>query len=52
MPQATQVWIGTSWKMNKTLAAARVFANGLAAADADRDQRIQRFRHPAVHGGA
>jgi triosephosphate isomerase len=46
MPQATQVWIGTSWKMNKTLAAARVFANGLAAADADRDQRIQRFVIP------
>src|SRR3954463_9199691 len=46
MPQATQVWIGTSWKMNKTLAAARVFANGLAAADVDRDQRIQRFVIP------
>ena len=26
------VWIGTSWKMNKTLAEARVFADGLLAA--------------------
>ena len=26
------VWIGTSWKMNKTLAEARHFAEPLAAA--------------------
>lgn len=39
-------WIGTSWKMNKTLAEARVFAEGLAAADAGRDPRIQRFVIP------
>lgn len=39
-------WIGTSWKMNKTLAEARAFAEGLAAADADRDPRIQRFVIP------
>jgi len=39
-------WIGTSWKMNKTLAEARDFAEGLAAADADRDDRIQRFVIP------
>lgn len=39
-------WIGTSWKMNKTLAEARIFAEGLAAADADRDDRIQRFVIP------
>lgn len=39
-------WIGTSWKMNKTLAEARVFAQGLAAADATRDPRIQRFVIP------
>ncbi len=42
----TDTWIGTSWKMNKTLAEARVFANGLAAADAARDSRIQRFVIP------
>ena len=39
-------WIGTSWKMNKTLAEARVFAEGLAAADSTRDPRIQRFVIP------
>ncbi|MDB6178354.1 triose-phosphate isomerase [Paracoccus sp. Z330] len=39
-------WIGTSWKMNKTLAEARMFAQGLAAADAGRDPRIQRFVIP------
>ena len=39
-------WIGTSWKMNKTLAEARAFAEGLAAADGARDPRIQRFVIP------
>lgn len=39
-------WIGTSWKMNKTLAEARSFANALAEADAQRDERIQRFVIP------
>jgi len=39
-------WIGTSWKMNKTLAEAQAFAEGLAAADASRDARIQRFVIP------
>ncbi|MDQ7777619.1 triose-phosphate isomerase [Paracoccus aminovorans] len=42
----TEFWIGTSWKMNKTLAEARGFAEGLAAADAGRDPRIQRFVIP------
>ncbi len=42
----TDFWIGTSWKMNKTLAEAREFATALAAADADRDPRIQRFVIP------
>lgn len=42
----TEFWIGTSWKMNKTLAEARAFAEGLAAADVDRDPRIQRFVIP------
>ena len=38
-----QVWIGTSWKMNKLLAEGRAFAEGLKAAEAARDPRIQRF---------
>ncbi|MFB2552810.1 triose-phosphate isomerase [Ensifer soli] len=42
----TQYWVGTSWKMNKTLAEARIFADGLSAADADNDPRIQRFIIP------
>jgi triosephosphate isomerase len=37
-------WIGTSWKMNKTLAEARAFADGLLN-DAD-DPRLQRFVIP------
>jgi triosephosphate isomerase len=37
-------WIGTSWKMNKTLADARAFAQGLLADAAD--SRIQRFVIP------
>jgi triosephosphate isomerase len=39
-----QVWIGTSWKMNKTLAEARAFADGLL--DAQVDPRIQPFVIP------
>lgn len=42
----SEFWIGTSWKMNKTLAEARAFAEGLAAADGARDPRIQRFVIP------
>jgi triosephosphate isomerase len=42
-----QAWIGTSWKMNKTLAEACTFAEGLKAADAGRDPRIQRFVIPS-----
>jgi hypothetical protein len=34
----TSVWVGTSWKMNKTLAEAMVFADGRWRADAPRDQ--------------
>jgi len=37
-------WLGTSWKMNKTLAQARVFAEGLLAGN--EDPRIQRFVIP------
>ncbi len=40
-------WIGTSWKMNKTLAEAMVFAEALAATDGGRDERIQRFVIPS-----
>lgn len=40
------LWIGTSWKMNKTLAEAQAFATVLAAADEARDPRIQRFVIP------
>ncbi|WP_417812549.1 triose-phosphate isomerase [Thalassospira alkalitolerans] len=39
-------WVGTSWKMNKTRAEAQRFAEALAAADATRDPRIQRFVIP------
>lgn len=39
-------WIGTSWKMNKTLAEAQGFARALAEADAARDPRLQRFVIP------
>jgi len=42
----SQFWIGTSWKMNKTLAEADAFARALAAADGDRDPAIQRFVIP------
>jgi len=38
------IWIGTSWKMNKTLAEACVFAKALA--EAPDDPRIQRFVIP------
>jgi len=37
-------WVGTSWKMNKTLAQARAFAEGLLAHEAD--PRVQRFVIP------
>src|SRR5947208_9506443 len=37
-------WVGTSWKMNKTLAEAKTFAQVIAAAAPDK--RIQRFVIP------
>jgi L-erythrulose 1-phosphate isomerase len=46
MPQPPSVWIGTSWKMNKTLAEARVFVDGLLAVSPRCDPRIQRFVIP------
>ena len=39
-------WVGTSWKMNKTLPEARLFAEALRAAEPERDPRIQRFVIP------
>jgi triosephosphate isomerase len=42
----SEIWIGTSWKMNKTLAEARAFAEGLRSADSSCDSRIQRFVIP------
>lgn len=40
------IWVGTSWKMNKTLPEAMTFADRLAAADAARDPAVQRFVIP------
>jgi len=41
-----EIWIGTSWKMNKTRAEARAFSTALAASEPARDPRIQRFVIP------
>lgn len=46
MTEKPRFWIGTSWKMNKTLAEAEHFSRGLEAADGARDPRIQRFVIP------
>ncbi len=46
MTELPSIWVGTSWKMNKTLAEACQFAEALAAADTARDSRIQRFVVP------
>lgn len=43
MTRATQVWIGTSWNTNKTLAASQTFVEGQPATG---DLRIQRFVIP------
>jgi L-erythrulose 1-phosphate isomerase len=40
------LWIGTSWKMNKTRDEARAFATTLAAAPIIRDARVQPFVIP------
>jgi triosephosphate isomerase len=39
-------WVGTSWKMNKTLPEAEVFARAAAEADLERDPRFQLFVIP------
>ena len=46
MSAPPEVWIGTSWKMNKTLSEAVAFADALQASDDSRDPRIQRFVIP------
>lgn len=43
-----EVWIGTSWKMNKLLADARRFADGLIAADQARSQAQGQDRDPLI----
>ncbi len=40
------LWVGTSWKMNKTLAEAMAFAEALAAFVPDFDARVQPFVIP------
>jgi triosephosphate isomerase len=46
MSAPISAWIGTSWKMNKTLAEAQAFAKALVDSDAARDPKIQRFVIP------
>ena len=41
------IWVGTSWKMNKTLAEGLAFAAALAAFAPDIDPRIQPFVIPS-----
>ncbi|RUM08328.1 MULTISPECIES: triose-phosphate isomerase [Rhizobium] len=47
MTEKKRIWIGTSWKMNKTLAEAERFASGLKALETPDYPRIQRFVIPA-----
>lgn len=44
---ASKFWIGTSWKMNKTLGEAIAFANTLGLSLAQVDDRIQPFVIPS-----
>jgi L-erythrulose 1-phosphate isomerase len=46
LSQERRYWVGTSWKMNKTLAEALAFAAGLKEADFSRHPQIQRFVIP------
>ncbi|MCM2293268.1 triose-phosphate isomerase [Allorhizobium sp. BGMRC 0089] len=46
MTRANPAWIGTSWKMNKTLGEAEAFAEGLKGADICGDPRLQPFVIP------
>lgn len=42
-----EFWIGTSWKMHKTLAQGLAFAKALVSGDVTHDPRIQRFVVPS-----
>ena len=42
-------WVGTSWKMNKTLAEGLAFAEALAAFVPELDDRDPALRHPVLH---
>jgi L-erythrulose 1-phosphate isomerase len=42
----TEIWVGTSWKMNKTLAEALAFADALETFSPQIDPRIQPFVIP------
>ena len=46
MSAQPSIWIRTSWKMNKALGEAQIFAKSLARADGVGDARIQRFVIP------
>ena len=41
------IWVGTSWKMNKTLAEGLAFARTLAEAAPKIDARLQPFVIPS-----
>jgi L-erythrulose 1-phosphate isomerase len=47
MTNKKQFWVGTSWKMNKTLEEAQAFSAALKADDVNADVNIQRFVIPA-----
>lgn len=47
----TPLWVGTSWKMNKTLGEALAFAEALAAFAPSLDARIQPFVIPPFTSG-
>lgn len=46
MAKQAQFWVGTSWKMNKTLSESLGFAEALKLDDSRADPRIQRFIIP------
>ncbi|CAN5410130.1 triose-phosphate isomerase [soil metagenome] len=46
MQEMAPYWVGTSWKMNHTLAEAKAYAETLVKHDGARDPRIQRFIVP------
>ncbi|RDL44535.1 triose-phosphate isomerase [Marinomonas piezotolerans] len=47
MTTTKQFWVGTSWKMNKTLAEAQAFAAALKEFDGQAEDCIQRFVIPS-----